>query len=235
MLYLAGNVPPNVPRKAVILFPGDVSDLHAEMTDLHEYSLEVLASRVRARIPETSDLIVIRPAVSPRGCFAHYTYFLGGMGHYMHMREEPTHCKDDTTACKHLMSLVTNFEETEGVKFEGYSIVGFSKGCQVLKALVGSPEWGMWKGVVSVYFVDAGLHHPGVFPPPADVAAVMSGAETGSPCTVHLIATARQVNDENREFIRQEFEATPCTTREVLPGMTLDDHFQCLFNMEWRG
>ena len=236
MLYLPGSRPRGSIRDVAVVFPGDISDLRDEMTECADYCLEDVARRVRRRVPPDQDVAVVRPAVSPHGHFAHYTFFLGGMGHYMHARAEVLPKEGDTTACKHLICLLTSLKEKEGAGgYRRVSLVGFSKGCTVLTRMVERPDPLLWSAVRAVYFVDSGLDHEGAFPSPEAVTRLQAGCRAAAHHAVafHLSATDRQVCDPARPHIGAEFDAFPAATKVRHPGTSLADHFALLYNLEW--
>ncbi|KAJ9455641.1 hypothetical protein DIPPA_07469 [Diplonema papillatum] len=217
------------PVNLVLFFPGDVSDMDVDMvpgSELRAYSLEKLGDTLRGRLHAHDYLAIIRPASSPRGFFAHYTNFLGGMAHYMHAPMNVPPASD--FACKHLAALLATFEAKEALEVESVTLVGFSKGCSVLRALMDHPLPEVWRRVRAVHFLDAGGNEPGVFP-----GGIPQPPVARPDLQVTLHATPRQIDDRARRWIREEWDAFPCARKLTYPGTTLADHFNILSLFEY--
>eukprot|EP01063_Lacrimia_lanifica_P006042 TRINITY_DN13634_c0_g1_i2.p2 TRINITY_DN13634_c0_g1~~TRINITY_DN13634_c0_g1_i2.p2 ORF type:complete len:255 (+),score=89.77 TRINITY_DN13634_c0_g1_i2:60-824(+) len=215
------------PRDLVVLFPGDVSDVAGDMMENKEYSLEALGGALRGHVPAEKDLVVLRPAVAPRGLYAHYTHFLGGMGHNMHCRKDPPCEAGDVTASQHLLALLGGLEKKVGRGFGALSLVGFSKGASVLTRFIERPLPELLGRVDAFCYADAGLNYPGVYPSPPAVAALRAAHPQ---VRVHLHGSDRQ-RDPARPWLMEEWEATPCDSRTVYSGSALSDHFNVILSL----
>lgn len=200
------------PSRVVILFPGDVSDfafsrrsdpLIAGDPDLlkYEYCLDALVWTLASHVSDSDAVLIIKPTMMI-GHFSIFSNFLvcdpTGTPRWADMESS----RGTVSSSQALTWVLQDLGMASSVRGEEIKIclLGFSKGCVVLSAILRDHDTELLKRIESIGFIDPGTHTPGSSFPFTDLE--YAAFPMSIPITVW--SSPYQFKDPRRAWLRGE-------------------------------